>query len=123
MVGVPEDLGGVFDERSATTAVLIAETLAHGDAGLAVAALAPAAVSTALALWGDESQQATYLPAFVGDDVPAAALAVVAPRPLFDPFALRTPATRTPGGGFRLAGTKSLVPRAATAELFIVAAQ
>jgi alkylation response protein AidB-like acyl-CoA dehydrogenase len=79
-------------------------------------------VSTALVLWGDEQQQATYLPAFTGDDVPAAALAVLEPRPLFDPFALRTTATRTPGG-FRLAGTKSLVPRAASAELFVVAAQ
>src|SRR3954447_1484441 len=123
LVAVPEVLGGLAAERCATTGALVAEALAHGDMGLAVACLAPAAVSTALALWGDESQQATYLPAFVGDDVPAAALAVVEPRPLFDPFALRTTATRTPGGGFRLAGTKSLVPRAATAELFIVAAQ
>jgi len=73
-------------------------------------------------LWGDETQQATYLPAFVGDDVPAAALAVLEPRPLFDPFALQTRATRTPGGGFTLSGTKSLVPRAASAELFVVAA-
>src|SRR4051812_2349636 len=123
LVAVPEVLGGLAAERSATTGALVAEALAHGDMGLAVACLAPAAVSTALALWGDETQQATYLPAFVGDDVPAAAVAVVEPRPLFDPFALRTTATRTPGGGFRLAGTKSLVPRAATAELFIVAAQ
>jgi alkylation response protein AidB-like acyl-CoA dehydrogenase len=122
LVGIPESLGGMGAERSATTGALVAETLAHGDMGLAVACLAPAAVSTALVLWGDEQQQATYLPAFTGDDVPAAALAVLEPRPLFDPFALRTTATRTPGG-FRLAGTKSLVPRAASAELFVVAAQ
>ena len=68
MLGVPEELGGVFEERSATTSVLIAETLAHGDMGLAVAALAPAAVSTAISLWGDADQQAKYLPPFVGDD-------------------------------------------------------
>src|SRR4051812_29611018 len=123
LVGVPETLGGMGSERSATTGALVAEALAHGDMGLAVACLAPAAVSNALALWGDETQQATYPPAFVGDDVPAAALAVVEPRPLFDPFALATTATRTPDGGFRLAGVKSLVPRATTAELFVVAAQ
>ena len=70
MLGVPEELGGVFEERSAITSVLIAETLAHGDMGLAVAALAPAAVSTAIGLWGDADQQAKYLPPFVGDDVP-----------------------------------------------------
>ncbi|HEV7193437.1 MAG TPA: acyl-CoA dehydrogenase family protein [Jatrophihabitantaceae bacterium] len=122
LVGVPESLGGMGTERSATTGVLVAEALAHGDMGLAVACLAPAGVSNALVLWGDEQQQATYLPAFVGDDVPAAALAVVEPHPLFDPFALRTTARRT-AGGFVLDGVKSLVPRADKAELFVVAAE
>ncbi|HET6876440.1 MAG TPA: acyl-CoA dehydrogenase family protein [Jatrophihabitans sp.] len=122
LVGVPDALGGMGSERSATTSALVAEALAYGDMGLAVACLAPAAVSNALSLWGTEEQQSTYLPAFVGDDVPAAALAVLEPRPLFDPFALHTTATRDPGGGFTLSGVKSLVPRAATGELFVVAA-
>nr|WP_244406566.1 acyl-CoA dehydrogenase family protein [Patulibacter medicamentivorans] len=121
-LGVPEELGGAVEERSAVTSVLIAEALSHGDMGIAVAALAPAAVSTALGLWGDADQQATYLPAFVGEDVPVAALAIQEPRPLFDPFALRTTARRT-ADGFVLNGVKSLVPRAAEAELFVVAAQ
>lgn len=121
LIGVPEELGGVATDRSTVTNVLVAEAMAHGDLGLALACLAPAAVSNALVLWGDETQQATYLPAFVGDDVPAAALAVQEPRPLFDPFSLRTKAYRTPGG-FVLEGVKSLVPRAAAAELFVVAA-
>jgi alkylation response protein AidB-like acyl-CoA dehydrogenase len=121
LVGVPEALGGMGTERSATTGALVAEALAHGDMGLAVACLAPAAVSNALVLWGDETQQATYLPAFVGDDVPAAALAVLEPRPLFDPFRLETTARRV-GAGFVLTGVKSLVPRAGAAELFVVAA-
>lgn len=122
LVGIPESFGGMGSERSATTGVLVAEALAHGDMGLAVALLAPSAVSTALVLWGDEAQQATYLPAFAGDDVPAAALAVLEPRPLFDPFDLRTTARRV-GGGYVLSGVKSLVPRAGAAELFVVAAQ
>jgi alkylation response protein AidB-like acyl-CoA dehydrogenase len=121
-LGVPEELGGAVSERSAVTAVLAAETLAHGDAGLAVGALAPAAVATALALWGDADQQATYLPALVGDDVPAAALALAEPRPLFDPFMLETVA-RPAAGGYVLSGTKALVPRAQDAELLIVAAR
>jgi alkylation response protein AidB-like acyl-CoA dehydrogenase len=121
LVGIPETLGGMGAERSATTGALVAEAMAHGDMGLAVACLAPAAVSNALVLWGDETQQATYLPSFVGDDVPAAALAVLEPRPLFDPFQLETTARRA-AGGYTLAGVKSLVPRAATAELFVVAA-
>jgi alkylation response protein AidB-like acyl-CoA dehydrogenase len=121
MLGVPEELGGAFDTRSSTTSVLVAETLAHGDMGIAVAALAPAAVSTAIALWGDADQQSAYLPAFVGDDVPAAALALMEARALFDPFRLETRA-RPAQGGFVLDGAKALVPRAADAELFVVAA-
>jgi alkylation response protein AidB-like acyl-CoA dehydrogenase len=122
MVGVPEELGGAVTERSAVTTVLMSEALAQGDMGIAVACLAPAAVSTALSLWGSADQQATYLHEFVGENVPAAALALLEPRPLFNPFALQTTARRD-GDGFVLNGVKSLVPRAADSELFIVAAQ
>jgi alkylation response protein AidB-like acyl-CoA dehydrogenase len=122
MVGVPEELGGAVEERSAVTSVLLGEALAVGDMGIAVACLAPAGVSTALALWGDADQQATYLPAFVGEDVPAAALAVLEPRALVDPFDLHTRA-READGGYVLTGAKALVPRALDGELFIVAAQ
>ena len=120
-VGIPESLGGMATERSTVTGVLVAEALAHGDMGLAVACLAPAGVSNALVLFGSAEQQATYLPAFVGDDVPAAALTVLEPHVLFDAFALKTTARRS-GDGFVLDGVKSLVPRAATAELFVVGA-
>ena len=121
-LGIPEELGGVLAERSAVTTVLAAEALAHGDMGLAVAALAPAGVATALGLWGDADQQSTYLPAFAGESVPTAALAMLEPRAAFDPFSLETTATRD-GGGYVLTGTKSLVPRGADAELLIVAAR
>ena len=49
---------------------LVAEALAKGDMGLAVATLAPGSVATAIGLWGSDEQQQTYLPAFAGDDVP-----------------------------------------------------
>ncbi len=122
ILGVPEQLGGISTERSAVAGALVHEALAKGDMGLAVAALAPGAVSTALSLWGTEEQQSTYLPAFIGDDVPAAALALTEPRPLFDPFELRTTAARV-DGGFVLNGVKSMVPRGADAELFVVGAE
>src|SRR6201986_3524010 len=122
MVGVPEELGGAVEQRSATTTVLMSEALAQGDMGIAAACLAPAAVSTAISLWGDAQQQATYLPEFVGEDVPAAALALMEAQPLFNPFALRTTA-RPAGGGYLLDGVKALVPRAADAEVFVVAAE
>jgi hypothetical protein len=111
-----------MEERSAVTTVLMAESLARGDMGLAVACLAPAAVSTALSLWGDSDQQATYLHEFVSENVPAAALAVLEPRALFNPFKLGGRA-RKQGDDFVLDAVKSLVPRGADAELFIVAAE
>ena len=81
-------------EQSAVTSVLIGEALAHGDMGIAYAALAPGAVATAIGLWGSAEQEATYLPAFTGEDVPAAALAILEPRPLFDPLKLETTARK-----------------------------
>jgi alkylation response protein AidB-like acyl-CoA dehydrogenase len=71
---------------------------------------------------GDADQQATYLPAFVGDGPPQAALAITEPHPLFDPFALRTRAVRTPRG-YRLDGVKALVVAPDRAELLLVAAE
>ena len=120
-ISVPEELGGAAAERSVVTNALVAEALAHGDLGLAVAVLAPSAVSNALVLWGDAQQQADYLPEFVGENVPAAALALLESTPLFDPFKPATKARRTPKG-YQLDGVKSLVPRAAQAELFVVSA-
>ncbi len=122
MLGVPEELGGVMHEQSAVTSVLIGEALAHGDIGIAYAALAPGAVATAIGLWGSAEQQATYLPPFTGEDVPAAALAILEPRPLFDPLKLETTA-RKDGEEWVLDGAKSLLARAVDCELFVIAAE
>jgi alkylation response protein AidB-like acyl-CoA dehydrogenase len=122
ILGVPESLGGISEERSAMAGTLVAEALAHGDLGLAVAALSPAAVATAIGLWGTEQQQSTYLPAFTGDDVPAAALALNEPTVLFDVLEPATTAVRD-GDDLVLDGVKSLVPRGAAAELFVVGAR
>ena len=126
LLGVPESLGGISEERAVMAGALVAEALAHGDLGIAVAALAPGAVATALATWGTDAQQQTYLPAFTrpepGAGVPAAALALTEPRPLFDVLEPRTTARRT-ADGFVLDGVKSMVPRGADAELFVVGAR
>lgn len=122
LMTVPEELGGAAAERSPVTGALIAEALAHGDMGLAVACLAPAGAAAALAEWGDAEQQAAYLASFAGDNAPPAAIAVLEDRPLFD---ARAPATtaRRENGGFVLSGEKALVPLGATAELLLVAAR
>jgi len=121
ILGVPEELGGITETRSAMAGTLVAEALAKGDLGLAVATLGPGAVATALGLWGTDAQQQTYLPAFTGSSVPAAALALNEARVLFDVLEPATTATRT-AEGYVLNGTKSLVARGADAELFVVGA-
>jgi alkylation response protein AidB-like acyl-CoA dehydrogenase len=122
ILGLPESLGGVSEERSAMAGTLVAEALANGDMGLAVATLAPGSVATAIGLWGSDEQQQTYLPAFTGADVPSAALALTEPRVLFDVLSPSTTAVRD-GDGYVLNGVKSLVPRGADAELFVVGAE
>jgi alkylation response protein AidB-like acyl-CoA dehydrogenase len=121
-ITVPGDFDGIAERRSAVTGALVAEALAYGDMGLALPILAPGGVAAALTHWGSAEQQATYLPEFAGGSVPQASVVIAEPQPLFDPTMLTTTAVRTPGG-YRLNGVKSLVPAAAEAELFIVAAQ
>ncbi|MCW2755175.1 MAG: acyl-CoA dehydrogenase domain protein [Marmoricola sp.] len=121
ILGVADELGGIATERSAVAGVLVHEALSHGDLGLAVASLASGAVATALSLYGTDEQQSTYLPAFTGEEVPAAALVLAEPTALFDPLAPATTATKT-GSGFVLNGLKSAVVRGAEAELFLVGA-
>ncbi len=76
---------------------------------------------TAIGHWGS-AKEATYLPAFTGEDVPAAALAILEPRALFDPLKLETQARRK-GEEWVLDGAKSLLARATECELFVIAAE
>lgn len=120
-LGIPAELGGFVEDRATVTSVLAASALAHGDPGITVAAMAPAAVANVLALYGDAGQQDRWLAPFVGEEPPVAALAIAEPRPLFDPIDLQTTA-RHDGGGYVLDGRKAMVARVGQAELFIVAA-
>lgn len=119
---VPEALGGAGGERSPVASALVAEELARGDMGIAVAILAPIGVVNALASWGTGVQQDRWLRRFTVDHFVPAALAIAEPTPLFDPSRLSTKARRA-GDGYVLDGVKALVPHAADAELFLIAAQ
>ncbi len=122
LIGVPAELDGIAEERSAVTAALVLEELARGDMGIATAVMAPAAVATAIAAYGDADQQATYLGEFTGENPPTAALALQEPQVLFDPFALRTKG-EVDGDEVVLTGVKAIVPGAEGAELFVVSAE
>jgi alkylation response protein AidB-like acyl-CoA dehydrogenase len=120
-LSVPEALGGVGESRSVTTNVLMAEYLARGDMGIALAALAPLGVVHALVDFGTAEQQGNFLPVFVGEQFYPAALALLEARPLFDPQHLTTRASLS-GSEYVISGEKSLVPLAADAELLLVVA-
>lgn len=118
---VPAEFGGVAESQTPVTSVLIAEQLAWGDMGSAIAALSTFSVAQALARWGNGYQQSRYLPEFCEPEAPVATIAVDEPHPLFDPYHLHTRARRTEHG-FVLNGLKSGVVRAAEAKLILVSA-
>ena len=120
-LAVPEALGGAGEGRDVLTNVLVAEQLARGDMGLALAALAPLGVVHALVDFGTAEQQGSFLPAFVGEQFYPAALALLEPRPLFDPHHVSTRAVKD-AGDYVLSGEKALVPLAEDAELLLVVA-
>jgi alkylation response protein AidB-like acyl-CoA dehydrogenase len=120
-LAIPESLGGAGESRSMTTNVLVAEELARGDMGLAFAALAPLGVVHALIDFGSAEQQGSYLPAFIGERFYPAAMALLEPRPLFDPHHLTTRASLN-AGDYVINGEKSMVPLAEESELFLVIA-
>jgi alkylation response protein AidB-like acyl-CoA dehydrogenase len=121
-MAIPEALGGAAGERSPITNALIAEALAHGDMGQAVALLCTPSVANVLTDYGNAEQQAMYLDALVSDAPPVASLAVMEDRPLFDPFQPQVRVEES-GSGLCLSGEKVLVPMGAEASLFVVAAR
>ena len=122
LLGVPTELDGIAEDPSTVAGALVLEELARGDMGITVGIMATASVATALSLYGSADQQATYLPHFTGKDpVKAAALAIQEPQPLFDALSPRTVGLARPDG-ISLNGVKAVVPRADSAELFIVSA-
>jgi len=121
-LSIGEPFGGLAEHRSPTTSCLIAEELAWGDLGLAVALLAPVAVVNAIADWGTAEQKARWLPRFTGEAFVPAALALLEPHAGFDPMQPRAGAVRE-GRGWRLYGEKVLVPLARDAELLLVVAE
>ncbi len=121
-LAIPEALGGAAEERSPTTWALIAEELARGDLGLAVALLTPASAAHLVLDHGSAGQQRTWLPALCGEDFVAASPAFLERSARFDP---QRPATRARKRrkGYRLRGEKALVALGRSARFFVVWAE
>ncbi|MCO5230353.1 MAG: acyl-CoA dehydrogenase family protein [Chitinophagales bacterium] len=118
----PESLGGILTEKATVTQMIIAQELAYGDLGMAVALLAPINALNAITQWGNASQQEKYIPSFLDESQPlSAVIAINEPTALFDPFVLSTKAVKQ-GGNYILNGAKASVPLVNSSELFIIAA-
>ena len=108
-------------ERSAVTAVLVAEELAWGDLAIALAILSPSLLALPIMDCGSAEQRQRWLPSFAGEHFAPGALAVVEPDFASDPFAPRTRA-RAEDGGWILDGHKCLVPWIQGGETVLVTA-
>jgi alkylation response protein AidB-like acyl-CoA dehydrogenase len=119
---IPEEQGGAGLERSPVTNAILLEELAAGDAGLAVAAMAPGAFIQAILDLGTDEQKSQYLPLFVSSTPHAAAVALHDHTFTFDASSLRTVA-EPKGDDFQLSGAKRLVPLGDRASHFLVVAR
>jgi alkylation response protein AidB-like acyl-CoA dehydrogenase len=106
---LPEEHGGLGEERSPVTNAIVLEELACGDPALALAVVSPSLFAFPIADQGTEEQKARYLPAFGAERFHAASLALAEPSPLFDVTRLRTTA-EPKGDRFVLSGAKCFVP-------------
>lgn len=115
---IEADYGG-FGEYSALTSALYLEELGWGDVGISLKLLAPNLVAIPIALFGSRQQKEEYLGRFCDDKFPRATAAIIEPVYQFDPAELATTAVKT-DDGFVITGTKTYVPMADEAELFLV---
>jgi len=119
---IPAEYGGAGEDRSPVTNVILLEELAHGDAALAIAAVAPSQFVNAIVDYGSEEQKKKYLPMFCGDRYHAASLAILEPSPVAEPLRPRTVA-EPKGDGFVISGAKSFVVFGDRASHFLVFAR
>ena len=118
---IEEDFGG-FGEYSALTSALFLEELGWGDVAMSLHLLTPSLFATPIALFGSKKQKENYLPLFCDEDFPKATAAIVEPVLQFDPADLSTTAEKV-SDGYVINGTKTFVPLADEAELYLVYAQ
>ncbi len=93
MLGVPEELGGAVEERSAVTSALITEALADGDIGLAFAAPRPRRGQRPRSASGaTPTSRRPTCRSSSARTCPPPRSPCMEPGPLFDPFELDTKA-------------------------------
>ena len=119
---LPEALGGVAAEQNIVSNILIAESLAKGDFSLTAGLLSTFSVINAITRWGSTQVQSMYLPVFAEDTDITATFAFQEATPAFNPFQLKTKATKK-NGQITITGEKTLVILGDTADVFLVSAE
>lgn len=121
-VCVPAACGGVREQLDVRSLALGREVLARAS-GLADFALAMQGLGSApVTLFGSAAQQQRLLPG-VAEGRIITAFALSEPDAGSDVAAMSTTATRLPGGGWRLDGTKTWISNAGIADSFVVFAR
>ncbi len=115
---IPESYGG-FGEHSVVTGVLFAEALAWGDLSAALNLLTPNLLAIPVLEYGTDVQKQSMLPQFCDMAFMPATAALIEPHFKFDPYHLKTTATRQ-NGRYVLDGQKAYVPLAAEAQQILV---
>ncbi len=115
---IPEEYGG-FGEYSAVTGAVATEAFAWGDLAITLSIMTPNLVAIPLMLAGTEEQKAKYLPPCADMEAPAFSAALTEPVVQFNPLKLSSKAVRE-GDSYVLQGTKTVVPLADQAEVFLV---
>ena len=116
--GLPEAYGG-FGEYSAVTGALAMEEFVWGDLAISLNIMLPNLVALPLQLCGTEAQKEAYLPRFCDAHAPNVTAAFTEPSIQFDPRRLNTTATLEEDA-YILQGSKTMVPLANEAELFLI---
>ncbi len=119
---IPEQYGGAGEERSLVTNAILLEELAHGDASLAMAAVAPSLFANAILDQGSDDQKRSLLPLFCGESFATGSLAVGEPGALRDASAPQTVA-EPKGDSFILSGRKTGVVLGDRASHFLITAR
>jgi acyl-CoA dehydrogenase len=115
---ISEKYGG-FGEHSALTWVLAVDELAWGDLSATLSLAAPNLVALPILLCGTVEQKQQILPLFSAGIYVHGSSALMEPRFDFDPYSLKTSATKK-NGSYILSGTKCNVPFAAESDRVLV---
>jgi alkylation response protein AidB-like acyl-CoA dehydrogenase len=117
-INVPEELGGAG--AGAVAYAMALEELARADASVAVAVSVTNMVAELVARFGNDAQRRQHVPRLTGGEYVCGAFALSEPHSGTDAAALTTSATGTPGGGWRLRGSKQWITSGDQAGLLVV---